>query len=107
MFWNFFRLDKDGNGQVDFEEFAPYILSHSAEIALQRFHFNQDNGKRQLSFQEFVILANQAYGFLKSISKEEESLKIVYELLNHKKTGSLSYADYLTWSLKEVAEQMR
>lgn len=60
-----------------------------------------------MSFDEFVILANQAYGFLKSISKEIESLKIVYGLLDSSKTGRLSYADYLTWSQKEVAGQVR
>jgi len=48
-----------------------------------------------------------AYGFLKSISKETDSLKTVYGLLDSSKTGLLSYADYMKWSLKTVAEQMR
>lgn len=78
-------------------------MSHSAEIALQRFHFNQPRGKNILNFEEFVILANKAYGFLKSISKERESLANVYGILDRSKTGRLSYADYLRWALKEVA----
>lgn len=100
VFWNFFRLDKDGDGQISFEEFAPYILSHAAEIALQRFHFSQEKGKNTVTFSEFTILANRAYGFLKSISKETETLKVVFTLLDQSKTGNLSYGNFLRWSSK-------
>ena len=86
---------------------APYILAHSAEIALQRFHFTQIKGKNTITFDEFMILADKAYGFLKSISKEVDHLKNVYDLLDRTKTGILGYGDYLRWSLKEVAEQER
>ena len=82
-------------------------MSHAAEIALQRFHINQEKGKNTLSFSEFTILANKAFGFLKSISKETETLKVVYTLLDRSNTGLLSYGDYLRWSSKEVANHIR
>ena len=39
-----------------------------------------------------------AFGFLRSIPKEESVLRIVYDLLNTDRSGSLSYKDYMMWA---------
>lgn len=66
-------------------------MNHATEIALQRFHTKSTKGKSTLSVDEFIVLANSAFGFLKSINKEEEVLKVLYRLLDTDKSGDLGY----------------
>ena len=47
---------------------------------------------------EFVSLASMAFGFLRSIPKEEPVLRIIYNLLDTDRSGDLSYKEYLMWA---------
>ena len=56
IFWNMFRYDPNNDKNIEFEEFAPFILIHAGEIALQRFHFQQVLGKKTLNNEEFKLI---------------------------------------------------
>jgi len=60
-----FRVDPNNDKDIEFEEFAPFILAHTAEIALQRFHVQQPLGKSKLNKEEFMLVFRNAYSFLK------------------------------------------
>lgn len=47
---------------------------------------------------EFILLANSAFGFLKSINKEESVLRILYNILDTDRSGDLGYNEYLMWA---------
>lgn len=39
-----------------------------------------------------------AFGFLRSIPKEEPILRTVYDLLDTDRSGNLSYKEYMMWA---------
>ena len=62
-------------------------MNHTTELALQRFHREEKTGKNSLNVSEFIKLAGMAFGFLRSIPKEEPVLKIIYRLLDTDRSG--------------------
>lgn len=84
-----FRIDKKGKGSIEFEDFAPFILKHSAEITLQRFHAQQKSGKTHINLEEFKFLMNGAYHFISAIKKD--NLHIIFGELDKDKDQLVSY----------------
>lgn len=77
-------------------------MNHTTELALQRFHAQAQNGKNTLNINEFIKLAGMAFGFLRSIPKEEPVLRVIYRLLDTDRSGELNYQEYLMWAKKLV-----
>lgn len=51
---------------------------------------------------EFIKLAGMAFGFLRSIPKEEPVLRVIYKQLDTDFSGELNYQEYLMWAKKLV-----
>lgn len=95
VFWNLFRVDSNANKEVDFLEFAPFILNHAGEIALQKFHRQQIKGKNSLSEDELYIVFSNAFCFLSSMPKKKDAVNMIYKRIS--KDNSLSYGVYMNW----------
>lgn len=95
IFWNIFRIDNNSNKQIEFEEFAPFVLNHAGEIALQRFHRQQAKGKSGLSCEELYVVFGNAFAFLVSMPKERGAVSSIHSRLQ--KDGAVNYASYLNW----------
>jgi Ca2+-binding EF-hand superfamily protein len=102
-----FRYDPNNDKNIEFEEFAPFILTHSAEIALQRFHFQQKLGKNSLTNQEFKLIFRQAYHFLKTLNKTDELLNIIFAELDSNHDGLVTYKEFMTWVVLNVSKTFR
>lgn len=108
IFWNMFRYDPNGDKNIEFEEFAPFILTHAAEIALQRFHFQQAiNGKSTLNRMEFKLVFRQAYHFLKTLRKKKEILNEIFAELDTNKDGFITYKEFMTWVVINISKTVR
>lgn len=59
-----------------------------------------------MSVDEFVKLATMAFGFLRSIPKEEPTLRVIYRILDTDRSGVLDYKEYLMWA-KGLAQKYR
>lgn len=90
-----FRVDSDGNKQVEFPEFAPFILNHAGEISLQKFHREQIKGKNTLTDDELYVVLSNAYRFLSSMPKQRNTASIIHSRIQ--KDGSVSYGAYMSW----------
>lgn len=75
-----FRIDKKGKGSIEFEDFAPFILKHSAEITLQRFHAQQKSGKNSIDLEQFKLLMGNAFHFVSAIKKD--NLHVIFGQLD-------------------------
>jgi hypothetical protein len=107
IFWNMFRYDPNNDKNIEFEEFAPFILIHSAEIALQRFHMQQVLGKSSLTNQEFKLIFHEAYRFLKTLNKNEEVLNNIFAELDRNRDGLVTYKEFMTWVVLNVSRTVR
>lgn len=95
VFWNLFRVDSNSNKEVDFPEFAPFILNHAGEIALQRFHKEQPKGKSTLTEDEVYVVLSNAYKFLSSMPKQRSATGKIFARIS--KDGAVSYGGFLSW----------
>lgn len=107
IFWNMFRYDPNNDKNIEFEEFAPFILIHSAEIALQRFHLQQVLGKSSLTNQEFKLIFHEAYHFLKTLHTNEEVLNSIFAELDRNRDGLVTYKEFMTWVVLNVSRTVR
>jgi Ca2+-binding EF-hand superfamily protein len=107
IFWNMFRYDPNNDKNIEFEEFAPFILNHAAEIALQRFHFQQTLGKNSLTSQEFRTVFREAYHFLKTLDKSDSILNTIFGELDTNKDGLVTYKEFMTWVVLNVSKTIR
>lgn len=107
IFWNMFRYDPNNDKNIEFEEFAPFILIHSAEIALQRFHFQQPIGKNSLTSQEFRLIFREAYHFLKTLDKSDTLLNTIFNELDTNHDGLVAYKEFMTWVVLNVSRTVR
>nr|BAJ98216.1 predicted protein [Hordeum vulgare subsp. vulgare] len=96
VFWNLFRVDSDSNKEVDFNEFASFILSHAGEISLQRFHRQQPKGKVSLDGAEFYLCLSNAYSFLSTMPKEKDTVATIFNRVRGEQP-LVSYAGFLNW----------
>lgn len=106
VFWNMFRVDPNSDRNIEFEEFAPFILKHAGEIALRNFHTEQKPGKNTLDEAEFKIVVRSAFSFLKSIDKQEQTLHQIFTHLAKGRTF-VTYGDYVGWIFKSIASKVR
>lgn len=107
IFWNMFRYDPNNDKNIEYEEFAPFILTHTAEIALQRFHFQQTLGKNTLTNAEFKLVFREAYHFLKSLNTTDGVLNAIFSELDTNKDGLITYKEYMTWVVINVSKTIR
>jgi len=103
-----FRYDPNGDKNIEFEEFAPFILTHTAEIALQRFHYQQRLGKNSLTKDEFKLVFRDAYHFLKDLmNKTEHVLGTIFDELDTNRDGLVTYKEYMTWVVLNISKVVR
>jgi Ca2+-binding EF-hand superfamily protein len=107
IFWNMFRYDPNNDKNIEFEEFAPFILIHAGEIALQRFHFQQVLGKNSLSNQEFKLVFREAYHFLRTLNKTDQLLNVIFGELDTNNDGFITYKEFMTWIVLNVSRTVR
>jgi len=101
-----FRVDPNSDRNIEFEEFAPFILKHAGEIALRNFHMEQQPGKNTLDEAEFKIVVRSAFSFLKSIDKQEQTLHRIFTQLSKGRTF-VTYGDYVGWVFRSIASKVR
>jgi len=103
-----FRYDPNGDKNIEFEEFAPFILTHTAEIALQRFHYQQTLGKNSLTKDEFKLVFREAYHFLKDLmTRTEHVLGAIFDELDTNRDGLITYKEYMTWVVLNISKVVR
>lgn len=105
VFLNLFRVDPNIDRKTEFHEFAPFILKHAGEIALQKFHREQTTGKSTLSEEELFIVFCNAFSFLKSVPKSRGAVTHIYTRIN--KNGSVQYGGYFQWIDKALAKRFQ
>ena len=106
IFWNMFRVDPNKDANIEFEEFAPFILKHAGEIGLRSFHSEQVPGKNILDEAEFKKVVFNAFSFLKSINKSDAILHGIFTKLA-KGRGWVTYGDYVGWVFASIANKVR
>ncbi len=80
-------------------------MSHSGEIALQRFHKEQIKGKTTLNFDQLYVVFSNAFNFLSNISKQKDVIRIIYDRIGKGKEAS--YGSYLGWVTLALAKRFR
>lgn len=106
IFLNMFRVDPNKDSNIEFEEFAPFILKHAGEIGLRNFHIEQELGKKTLDEAEFKLVVHNAFGFLKSFDKSEKLLHSLFARLA-KGRSFVTYTDYVGWVFASIASKVR
>lgn len=84
---------------------APFILKHSAEITLQRFHAQQKSGKSSIDLEEFKLLMNGAFHFISAIKKD--NLHVIFGELDKDNDKLVTYREFLGWILTDIAPKIR
>jgi len=102
-----FRYDPNGDKNIEFEEFAPFILIHTAEIALKRFHYQQPKGKNSLTRDEFKLIFREAYRFLKALGQTDELLNMIFDELDTNHDKLVTYKEFMTWVVLNVSRTVR
>lgn len=105
VFWNIFRVDPNSDRKTEFHEFAPFILNHAGEIALQRFHREQTRGKNNLNQAELTIVFSNAFSFLSSIRKQQSAISAIYKRIGN--GSDPTYGAYLGWINRALANKFR
>jgi Ca2+-binding EF-hand superfamily protein len=94
---NISRIDTDNSGEVDFEEFANFLLKrHCGELALQRTHRAgriRNGAARKLTLEEFRVLLDDAYHFL-GVKVDNETARRVFEQSDTDRDGLITYQEY-------------
>lgn len=102
---NLFRLDQDGNGQIDFPELGNFLLlRHCGEMALQIMHKNNKmslGAQRKMNVAEFTILMNNAYSFLK-VRVDDEAAKAIFEATDTDNDGLITYQEYFGFVVRHL-----
>ena len=80
-------------------------MSHTGEIALQRFHKEQIKGKTSLTKDEMYIVFSNAFNFLSSMPKQKQVIGIIYDRIGKGKDPS--YGNYLGWVSLALAKRFR
>ena len=81
------------------------MLNHAGEIALQRFHREQEKGKKSLNVDELYVVLNNAYRFLVSMPKNRPAVDSIHARINT--NGAVEYARYLNWIHKALAAKYK
>jgi len=105
IFWNIFRVDPNSDRKTEFHEFAPFILNHAGEIALQRFHREQTRGKNNLSQNELSIVFSNAFSFLSTMRKQQSAISAIYTRIGN--GSDPTYGAYLGWINRALANKFR
>lgn len=79
------------------------MISHSAEVSLQRFHMKQGKGKNELSPEEFIFLVKDSFSYLHDLDSWDEVLVSVYHDMKQEEELSLTYKSFLGWIKKDLA----
>lgn len=97
---NLFRLDTDGNGSIDFPEFANFLLKrHCGELALQRRHKAggmKHGAERKIAPQEFIDLLNDSYRFL-GVKVDDAQITEIFKDSDKDHDGLITYVEYFSF----------
>lgn len=88
---------------IEFEPFVMIFLYLIAQIGLSRFSANHPNTKKAINFDEFVLILENTFEFIKFKNYKRSILEKIFQKIDKNHDGWITYEEYLDWIKRFLA----
>ena len=74
-----------------------------AQIGLSRFSANHPNTKKAINFEEFVLILENTFEFIKFRNYKRSILEKIFQKIDKNHDGLINYEEYLDWIKRFLA----